>query len=126
MRVERILKMRIPPGYLDDVYQMFSITKSSEVPPDILKECEGESPILSGEAATRYRSALGKIAWFCQTRFDMSRFVSILAQGQKEPTQAHEGALRKFIRFLTHRRTNTRLFLWNARRICHSFIRMME
>ena len=87
---------------LDDVYQMFSITKSSEVPPDILKECEGESPILSGEAATRYRSALGKIAWFCQTRFDMSRFVSILAQGQKEPTQAHEGALRKFIRFLRH------------------------
>ena len=102
VRVERILKMRIPPGYLDDVYQMFSITKSSEVPPDILKECEGESPILSGEAATRYRSALGKIAWFCQTRFDMSRFVSILAQGQKEPTQAHEGALRKFIRFLRH------------------------
>ena len=69
------------------------------------------------------RSALGKIAWFCQTRFDMSRFVSILAQGQKEPTQAHEGALRKFIRFLRHEEDKYQTFpVECAGGICHSFI----
>ena len=110
VRVEKILKMRIPPGYLDDVYEMYGISKGTDTPPDFLKECQGESPVLTGDAATRYRSALGKIAWFCQTRFDMSRFVSILAQGQKEPTQAHEGALRKFIRFLRHEEDKFQVF----------------
>ena len=73
-------------------------------PPDIVKTVEkgrasGSDPELSDAAAARYRAVLDRIAWWGQSRPDLSRWMSILSQGQSKPTACFEQALRQVIRF---------------------------
>ena len=60
----------------------------------------GSDPELNDIAAARYRAVLGRIAWWGQSRPDLSRWMSILAQGQSKPAACFEQALRQVIRFL--------------------------
>ena len=56
--------------------------------------------ILSSEAASKYRSAIGKISWGGQARLDLNYFISVLSRGQSTPLVVHENYLRSFLRYL--------------------------
>ena len=99
--------MRVPPAYLDALFEteFCKDLKVVTAPPDIVKTVEkgrasGSDPELSDTAAARYRAVLGRIAWWGQSRPDLSRWMSILSQGQSKPTACFEQALRQVIRFL--------------------------
>ena len=101
------LRMRVPPAYMDALFEteFCKDLKVVTAPPDIVKTVEkgrasGSDPELSDAAAARYRAVLGRIAWWGQSRPDLSRWMSILAQGQSKPTACFEQALRQVIRFL--------------------------
>ena len=101
------LRMRVPPAYLDALFEteFCKDLKVVTAPPDIVKTVEkgrasGSDPELSDTAAARYRAVLGRIAWWGQSRPDLSRWMSILSQGQSKPTACFEQALRQVIRFL--------------------------
>ena len=66
---------------------------------DALDKPECQKP-LSAEAASRYRSAVGKISWGGQTRIDLTYFISVLSRGQSTPLVVHETCLRAFLRHL--------------------------
>ena len=81
--------------------------KASPIPPDLLVLLEKgfrdpDSVIpLSEEAASRYKKIVGKLSWWCQSRPDHARFISLLATGQSQPTK------RRYLRFF---RSNAHLF----------------
>ena len=66
---------------------------------DALEKPECQKP-LTAEAASRYRSAVGKISWGGQTRIDLTYFISVLSRGQSTPLVVHETCLRAFLRYL--------------------------
>jgi len=104
---ESALYVHLPDGYLDKTFEMWGLKASSsgkKTPcPNVLMILDQESagsPPLSGEAYTKFRSTLGKIAWMSQTRQDLKHFVALLGTVQASPTQASEKALRALLRFL--------------------------
>ena len=97
---EQQVTMRVAPDYLESIFQEFDV-KPSETPPNIGTDLEKKDGIpLSDEAATRYRRILGRVAWWAQTRVDHARFISMLSVGQAIPTEFHEAAMRRYLRFL--------------------------
>lgn len=97
---ERLVTMRVHPEYLESVFDEFDV-KPSETPPNIATDLEKkEGTPLSDEAANRYRRILGRVAWWAQTRVDHARFISMLSVGQAIPTEFHEAAMRRYLRFL--------------------------
>ena len=94
------LYMRVPTSYL---YECLANVSQTDTPPQIDLEKDtsdkGNEP-LSAEAASKYRSILGRVAWYCQTRQDLLRFVSILSTGQSVPLHKHEIGLNKLLRYL--------------------------
>jgi len=75
--------------------------KPSETPPNIATDLEKKDGTpLSDEAANRYRRILGRIAWWAQARVDYARSISMLSVGQAIPTEFHEAAMRRCLRFL--------------------------
>ena len=91
------LRMRVPPAYMDALFvtEFCKDLKVVTAPPDIVKTVEqgrasGSDPELSDAAAARYRAVLGRIAWWGQSRPDLSRWMSILSQGQSKPTACLE------------------------------------
>ena len=92
--------MRVPPVYLKECVSHVSAT---EVPPQLELEkmtSDLDNTPLSPEAASKYRSVLGRLAWFCQTRLDLLRYVSILSTGQATPLHKHEQGLNKLLRYV--------------------------
>ena len=97
---ERNVSMRVHPSYLQSIFDEFDV-KPSETPPNIATDLEKKDGTpLSDEAANRYRRILGRIAWWAQTRVDHARFISMLSVGQAIPTEFHEAAMRRYLRFL--------------------------
>ena len=102
------LRMRVPPTYMESLFEtdFCKDLKALTTPPDIVKIIENgradpeKDHFLSDSAASRYRAVLGRIAWWGQSRPDLSRWMSILSQGQSKPTACFEHALRQVIRFL--------------------------
>ena len=102
------LRMRVPPTYMESLFEtdFCKDLKALSTPPDIVKIIEKgradpeKDSFLSDSAALRYRAVLGRIAWWGQSRPDLSRWMSILSQGQSKPTACFEHALRQVIRFL--------------------------
>ena len=97
------IAMRVPPTYLQSVFEEFGgDLKATVVPPNILDIVEKgrKDDKLSEEAASRYRRILGKVSWWAQSRPDQAKFLSVLDQGQKEPTDTFEQALRKYLRYV--------------------------
>ena len=105
-KVEYGLLLGLPEGYFSAVYEACGIKKATPTPPDLRKilddaldKPECQKP-LSAEAASRYRSAVGKISWGGQTRIDLTYFISVLSRGQSTPLVVHETCLRAFLRYL--------------------------
>ena len=96
--------LSMPDDYLKPCFDAFQLSKSTAAVPGIDKILEETSPEsnspLSPEAATRYRSVLGRLAWFAQVRGDLSIFIMLLSTGQSCPLSKHEKALRAVLRFL--------------------------
>ncbi|CAE7615634.1 RE2 [Symbiodinium natans] len=102
-----------PSGSRDDVTEAISIlgwqlenAKPQPTPPSLrdlfdkaIDDPTEQAP-LSPEAASRYRRALGKLAWLATTRADMPYWVSMLSRGQASPLQVHEKAMRATLRYL--------------------------
>ena len=100
------LLLGLPEGYVSSVYESYGIKKGTATPPDLrkilddaLEKPECQKP-LTAEAASRYRSAVGKISWGGQTRIDLTYFISVLSRGQSTPLVVHETCLRAFLRYL--------------------------
>ena len=79
-KIEYGLLLGLPEGYFSSVYESYGIKKgtSTPTPPDLrkilddaLEKPECQKP-LTAEAASRYRSAVGKISWRGQTRIDLT------------------------------------------------------
>ena len=83
--------------------------KGSQVPPDLVKSIDSSDEPLTAEAATRYRNTLGRLSWWAQSQPDALRYISLLSQGQSQPTQGYEEALRKYMRYV-----KTQIHLWCA------------
>ena len=101
--------LRVPPEYLKELFTNDPFCcelKPSDKPPDLLGMLEAgvKDPKLveplSDEAAARYKRIIGKLSWSGQSRPDHARFLSILATGQATPTNLHENALRKYLRYV--------------------------
>ena len=94
----------LPEAYFHSTYQAYGIRKPSATPPDLRKilddGMESQQTPLTPEASSRYRSAVGKVAWGSQTRIDLTYFISILSRGQSQPLAVHEACLRAFLRYL--------------------------
>eukprot|EP00439_Symbiodinium_sp_Y106_P078278 s2258_g17.t1 len=104
-KIEWGLLLGLPEGYFTAVYESYGIKKGSTTPPDLRKilddaldKPECQKP-LSTEAATKYRSAVGKISWGGQTRIDLTYYISVLSRGQSTLV-VHETCLRAFLRHL--------------------------
>ena len=105
-KIEYGLLLGLPEGYFSSVYESYGIKKGTTTPPDLrkilddaLEKPECQKP-LTAEAASRYRSAVGKISWGGQTRIDLTYFISVLSRGQSTPLVVHETCLRAFLRYL--------------------------
>ena len=74
------LVLRVPPDYL---YDLVKDLKGTDVPPNLdglLEQTASEkSPLLSESQAAEYRTRLGRLAWWVQSRPDFLRYVSLLA-----------------------------------------------
>ena len=101
------LFIRVPPQYLQELCEPLT---STTIPPELElhKKCsEQDEQPLSNEAASEYRTTLGKIAWWAQSRVDILRFISILSTGQAQAQHKHEVGIKKLLRFL-----KSSLHLW--------------
>ena len=106
------LFIRVPPSYLEEVTENMT---AKEIPPqlDLQKQTsEADNKPLTAEAASMYRTILGKVAWWAQTRVDVLRYISILSTGQSTPLHKHEIGLKKLLRFL-----KSSLHLWQEFKI---------
>ena len=101
--------LRVPPSYLEDLFvndPFCCELRSSDVPPDLLSILEKgiKDPscieLLTEEASSRYKRIIGKLSWWAQSRPDQARFLSILATGQATPSNLHEHALRRYLRYV--------------------------
>ena len=105
-KIEYGLMLGLPEGYFKAVYEAYGIKKPSQTPPDLRKMLDdaiGKPELqaaLTSEAASKYRSAIGKISWGGQTRLDLTYFISVLSRGQSTPLVVHENCLRSFLRYL--------------------------
>ena len=106
-KIEWGLLLGLPEGYFTSVYESYGIQKGSTTPPDLRKilddaldKPECQKPLLSTGAATKFRSAVGKISWGGQTRIDLTYYISVLSRGQSTPLVVHETCLRAFLRYL--------------------------
>lgn len=91
--------LRIPTDYLKEL--LVDLAPSC-IPPNILSDLEKseDSPELSSEEASEFRSRLGRLAWWFQSRPDLLRYSSLLSQGQARPRQCHNHALTRVLRFV--------------------------
>ena len=99
---EKTLFVKVPSDYLDKTFASYglkSVPASAAAPSlDVLEKTDGVP--LSSEAHTRFRSALGKLAWMSQTRQDLRVYIALLATQQSCPTSHTESGLRSLLRFL--------------------------
>ena len=102
---ERSLLVSLPPEYLDGTFEdcglVGNASKIATHPPDVAAFVEKEGGIpLTPEAFSRFRSALGPIAWLTQTRQNLRAYISILACQQSSPTNHTEAGLRSLMHYL--------------------------
>ena len=80
----------LPEGYFKSVYKGYGVKKEGVIhctPPylrKMLDDAIGKPELqaaLSSEAASKFRSADGKISWAGQTRLDLTYFISVLSRG---------------------------------------------
>ena len=93
-------------AYFEEILEGFGCKNvaGNPTPPDLRSLCDREEERhdvkLSLEAASRYRSTLGRLSWLAMTRVDLVYYVSMLARGQADPRERHERAMRAVLRYL--------------------------
>ena len=99
---EKTVFVKIPHDYLDKTFSSYGLKSapaSAAAPTlEVLEKSDGVP--LSSESHTRFRSALGKLAWMSQTRQDLRVYIALLATQQSCPTSHTEAGLRSLLRFL--------------------------
>ena len=98
-----VLTLGLPKAYWEDIEQLSpcKALKPTTTPPDLSQFAlsESESSPLSNEAASRFRSVLGKLAWLSLGNPALQYFVHWLSSYQARPLQCAEDALRMVLRY---------------------------
>ena len=111
---DRKIMVFVDEDYMDSCFEMYGLQKGTEVPPDLrpilddisTAACEEVSP----DAATKYKSCLGKLSWLCQTRSDLLIYSMLLATGMAKPLVRHEKCMRSVLRWLITQRRVQQVF----------------
>ena len=98
-----VLTLGLPKAYWEEIEQLSpcKVLKPTTTPPDLSQFAlsESESSPLSNEAASRFRSVLGKLAWLSLGNPALQYFVHWLSSYQARPLQCAEDALRMVLRY---------------------------
>ena len=96
---ESSITVSLPEDYLDETFKAYGLSgKGSVSPPDVSVHVEKEGGLpLSPEAYSRFRSALGKVAWMTQTRQDWRAYGSILVTQQATTTNHTKQGFRSLV-----------------------------
>ena len=100
-RGDKAIFVGLPEDNLKTTFESFGLKAGSRSAPDINCMFDQEGKELTPETYSRFRSALGKLSWFAQTRQDIRAWVGLLATQQSKPTESIEKALRAVLRLLT-------------------------
>ena len=68
---DKAMCVGLPEDYLKTTFESFGLKSGSHSAPDITSTLDQEGKELTSEAYSRFRSALGKLSWFAQTRQDI-------------------------------------------------------
>ena len=94
------LLIGLPSSYWDGIESASGLTlKPQDNPPDLSKFVECETAELEKPAAERYRTVLGKLAWYSLTLPPLQYYVSWLSCYQQSPTEASWTAMRLVLRY---------------------------
>ena len=74
---DKAIFVGLPEDYLKTTFESFGLKSGSHSAPDITSTLDQEGKELTPEAYSRFRSALGKLSWFAQTRQDIRAWVGI-------------------------------------------------
>ena len=90
--------------YYESMMSLYPGGKESQATPNLFqlydRDREEDKKPLSPEAASTFRTALGKLGWVAQSRPDLCWLCSMLARGQAQPLAVHEAAMRASIRYI--------------------------
>ena len=90
--------------YYESMMSLYPGGKESQATPNLFQLHDGDGEedkkLLSPEAASTPRTALGKLGWVAQSRPDLCWLCSMLARGQAQPLAVHETAMRASIRYI--------------------------
>ena len=93
-----LVGIRVPTDYLKELVDGL---RATDVVPNLSHEKDAEKGAeLEDAAATAYRSKLGRLSWWAQTRQDVLPLTSFLATGQSKPFEYHEKALTRVLRYV--------------------------
>ncbi|CAE7392978.1 RE2, partial [Symbiodinium pilosum] len=97
---EGSLLIGLPATYWDGIETASGLTvKSQENPPDLSRHVDSETPELDTVGAEKYRTVLGKLAWYSLTLPLLQYYVSWLSCYQQRPTEASWTAMRLVLRY---------------------------
>ena len=112
--MQKDIAIKLDNNYLEPTFNAYQISKGTDNPPDLrplLDDPKEEKEVpLTTEAASKYRAALGKISWMCQTLLRLSIYSSLLATGVATPLVKHENALRAVLRWMFNHRAFVQCF----------------
>ena len=75
--------------------------RAQTAPMPYKREMAGNPVPLSVQEHKKYRSLVGALSYFCETRHDMTYEVNRLAQGLATPTKGHQTALKRVMAYLS-------------------------
>eukprot|EP00435_Cladocopium_sp_Y103_P013173 s4145_g3.t1 len=96
---EKALFVGLPDDYLKTTFESYGLKSGSRTAPDITPMLDQEGKELTPEAYSRFRSALGKLSWYAQTRQDIGAWIGLVATQQAKPTDCTEKALKAVLRY---------------------------
>eukprot|EP00435_Cladocopium_sp_Y103_P009051 s182_g2.t1 len=97
---EKALSEGLPEDYLKTTFESYGLKSGSRTAPDVTPMLDQEGKELTPEAYSRFRSALGKLSWYAQTRQDIRAWIGFLAAQQAKPTDCTEEALKAVLNIL--------------------------
>ena len=97
---DKAIFVGLPEDYLKTTFESFGLKTGCRSAPDITSMLDQDGKECTPGAYSRFRSALGKLSWFVQTRQDIRAWMGLLATQHSKPTEHTEKALRAVLRFL--------------------------
>ena len=113
-RGSKSIMIYVEESYMDQCFESYQIVRGSETPPDLRPILDDTTPAsneeISAEAASKYKSSLGKLSWLCQSRSDLLIYSMLLATGMAKPLVRHEKCMRSVLRWLLTQRRVQQVF----------------